>query len=316
MATPKVIIIMSTYNGERFIKQQMESLLNQTYPSEIIIRDDGSKDKTVTILDDYAKLHSCIHLYKDKLEHKGLRESYLILLKEAMHYSPDFICYADQDDVWLHDKTEKLLRKILLYETKKPALVFSDVEVVDETLNLIHPSLSELQQLDNDSEITLKKLLFYCPALGCTIMLNKPLFELINSMSNYGKSLNHDKWALILASITGKIVYLPEATVKYRQHSANTVGAMLGIKRKTWSFKNINFLKKRYQTALDQAEDISKILFLSSEEKELLKKFKKFFIGKYVHRLKYYFNFIFTPPNWKRKFGLASSLLFKFTAQE
>lgn len=316
MATPKVIIIMSTYNGERFIKQQMESLLNQTYPCEIIIRDDGSKDNTVNILNDYAKRHSCVHLYNDKPEHKGLRESYFILLKEAIHYSPEFICYADQDDIWFHDKTEKLLHKLLITETKQPALVFSDVEVVDETLNVIHSSLSELQKLDNNSKITFKKLLFYCPALGCTIMLNKPLFELINNMPDYGKSLNHDKWALVLACITGKIVYLPEPTVKYRQHSANTVGAMLGIKRKTWSFQNISFLKLRYQTALDQAQDISNIPFLSIQEKKLLVQFKKIFIGKYLHRLIYSVSFISTPPHWKRKFGLFSSLFFKFLVQE
>lgn len=316
MITPKVIIIMSTYNGERFIKQQLESLLHQTYPSDIIIRDDGSSDNTLTILHDYAERYSCIHLYKDKLEHKGLRDSYFILLKEAMHYSPEFICYADQDDIWFHDKTEKLLHKLLKTETKQPALIFSDVEVVDEELNLIHPSLSELQKLDNDAEITLKKLLFYCPALGCTIMLNKPLFELINSMPDHGRSLNHDKWALILACITGKIVYLPDPTVKYRQHSKNTVGAMLGIKRKTWTFKNFNFVKMRYQTALDQAQDISKIPFLSIEEKQILGQFTKLFTGRYLHRFRYYLNFISTPPNWKRKCGLASSLLFTFSIQE
>ncbi len=316
MITHKVIIIMSTYNGERFIKQQLESLLNQTYPSDIIIRDDGSNDNTVSILHDYASRHSCIHLYKDKREHKGVRESYFILLKEAMHYSPEFICYADQDDIWFHDKTEKLLHKLLITETKLPALVFSDVEVVDETLTLIHPSFSELQQLDNFAEITLKKLLFYCPALGCTMMLNKPLFKLIDSMPDYGKSLNHDKWALILASITGKIVYLPEPTVKYRQHPANTIGALLGIKRKIWTFKNVKFLKMRYQAALHQAQDMSKIPFLSAEEKRLLAQFTKLFTGKYFYRFNYYLNFISTPPNWKRKCGLALSLFFSFSIQE
>lgn len=311
MITPKVIIIMSTYNGERFIKQQLESLLNQTHPGDIIIRDDGSNDNTVKILQDFAERYSCIHLQKDKLAHKGLRESYFLLLKEAMQYSPDFICYADQDDIWHPNKTEKLLYR-LIPETKKPALVFSDVEVVDERLNLIHPSLSKLQQLENNAEITLKKLLLYCPALGCTIMLNKPLFELISSLPDHGKSLNHDKWALILASIAGKIIYLPEPTMRYRQHSTNTVGAMLGIKRKAWSFKNIHFLKKRYQTALDQAEEINKIPFLSMEESQMLMRFKKLFTGSYFNRARYVFNFISTPPNWKRKLGLASSLLFNF----
>jgi hypothetical protein len=135
-------------------------------------------------------------------------------------------------------------------------------------------------------------------------------------MPDYGKSLNHDKWALILACITGKIIYLSEPTVKYRQHSTNTVGAMLGIKRKTWSLDNFNFLKQRYQTALNQAQDISKIPFLSNDGKKVLVQFKKLFTGKYFHRFKCYFNFIAAPPNWKRKCGLATSLFFKFTIQE
>lgn len=307
---------MSTYNGERFIKQQLESLLKQTYQGDIIIRDDGSKDNTLDILHDFSERHSCIHLYQDNLGHKGLRGSYFLLLKEAMHYSPDYICYADQDDVWLSDKTEKLLHQLLRLNTKQPALAFSDVEVVDEHLKLIHPSLSTLQALNNHTEITLKKLLFFCPALGCTIMLNKPLFELINSMPDYGKSLNHDKWALILASIAGKITYLSEATVKYRQHSTNTVGAMLGIKRNIWTLKNIRFLKMRYQTALYQAKDISNIPFLPLEEKQTVAQFTTFFTGNYVNRIWYYFKFISMLPNWKRKWGLTSSLLFRFSLQE
>ncbi len=313
MVKTNIIIIMSTYNGERFIKQQLESLLNQTHPSDILIRDDGSNDDTLSIVKDYVERHVCIHLYKDNLGHIGLRESYFILLKESLKFSPDFICYADQDDIWFNDKTEKLLHT---FTEKKPALVFSDVEVVDENLNLIYPSLSKLQQLDNHTEITLKKLLFYCPALGCTIMLNKPLAKLITSMPKLGKSLNHDKWALVLASIVGKIIYLPEPTLKYRQHSANTVGAMLGIKRKTWTFKNFHFLKMRYQTALDQAHDMSKIPFLPVKEKRLLMQFIKLFTENSFKRPLYYFKFIFTPPNWKRKCGLALSLFFKFSIQE
>jgi glycosyltransferase involved in cell wall biosynthesis len=313
MSTPKVIIIMSTYNGNRFIKQQLESLLNQTYPSEIIIRDDGSSDNTRNILNDFANDHHNIHLYKDNTTHKGLRDSYFILLNEAISYSPDYICYADQDDVWLSDKTEKLLKKIISAETShQPSLVFSDVEVVDESLNTIHVSLEKLQHLDNHQTITLKKLLFYCPALGCTIMLNKPLFELIASIPEHGKSINPDKWALILASITGKIICLPEATVKYRQHSSNTVGAMLGIKRKTWSIKNINFIKNRYQTALDQAQDILDIPFLPTEKKNMLLQFTKMFTENHFKRLRHYFTFISSPPHWKRKCGLAMSLFLNY----
>lgn len=317
MITPKVIIIMSTYNGERFIKQQLESLLNQTYPSEIIIRDDGSSDQTIDILNDFATHHPRIRLHKDNPGHQGLRNSYLTLLKDAAHHSPDFICYADQDDVWLADKTEKLLAKLLAAETNhQPALVFSDVYVVDENLNTIHASLEKLQHLNNHKKITLKKLLLYCPALGCTIMLNKPLFELIISIPQHGMSMNPDKWALILTAVQGKIIYYPESTVLYRQHSSNTVGAMLGIKRKAWAFANIAFLKKRYQTALDQAMDIANIPFLSKHDKDMIAQFTMFFTGNYFQRLRHYFIFISSPPNWKRKCGLALSLFLKYKIKD
>jgi hypothetical protein len=234
-----------------------------------------------------------------------------------MQLSAEFICYADQDDIWLCDKTQKLLNRLLLMTNlNQPALIFSDVEVVDQNLNLIHPSFSKLQQLNNHEKVSLKKLLFYCPALGCTMMLNKPLFKLIINLPDHGISLNHDKWALIIASISGKIFYLPESTVKYRQHSSNVVGAMLGINRKVFSLKNFTFLEIRYQTAYDQAQEIHKIPFLSQSQKKLLTRFNKFFTGTYIERFKYAFMFILTPPSWQRKFGLLLSLMFHFRIED
>lgn len=300
---------MSTLNGERFIEQQLESLLNQTYPSQIIIRDDGSCDNTVKIINKFAEHHANIFIYQDDFNHKGLRESYLSLLNYAMTLSFDYICYADQDDVWLHDKTEKLLALMIAEESKdQPTLIFSDVKVVNENLNVIHPSLSMLQKLNNHETIKLKKLLFYCPALGCTIMLNKALSNLISESAQYGKSMNHDKWALVLSALCGKTVYLPEQTLLYRQHSSNTVGAMLGIKRKILTFKNIYFLKTRYRTALIQAHDIAALPFLTKKDKQIVKKFILLFNGNYLQRFFCYMNFMLTPPSWKRKAGLALSL--------
>lgn len=313
MNKPNVIIIMSTFNGERFVEQQIKSLLNQTFPSQIIIRDDGSYDNTVNIIKKFADQHSNIFIYQDDLKHKGLRESYLSLLNYAITLSPDYICYADQDDLWFPDKTEKLLILMVAKETKdQPTLVFSDVKVVNENLNVIHPSLSELQNLNNHDPITLKKLLFYCPALGCTIMLNKALSNLISQYAQYGKSINHDKWALVLSAIRGKIVYLPESTLLYRQHSSNTVGAMLGIKRKVFTLKNINFLKVRYRTALIQANDIVELPFLTKKDKQIIKKFIYLWNGNFLQRILSYMNFISTPPNWKRKAGLTLSLFLKY----
>lgn len=316
MIKPNVIILLSTYNGERFIKQQLDSLLAQTYPAQILIRDDGSNDGTLAILGDYAKRHTSIYLFTDSKDHKGLRGSYFWLLTKAQAFFPDVICYADQDDVWLPDKTEKLFKQLLTIDHQKPALVFSDVTVVDENLNLIHPSLATLQKLDHDHKITLKKLLLYCPALGCTLMMNKPLVKLICDLPHHGHSLNPDKWALMLAYLSGSITYLPEPTVKYRQHSSNTVGAMLGIKRNIWNVKNIGFLKNRYQVALDQALEISHISFLSAKEKEVVVQFIKFFTGNYRQRLRYFFSFIGAPPSLKRKCGLLFSLGFHFTNKE
>jgi glycosyltransferase involved in cell wall biosynthesis len=312
-----IIITMSTYNGDRFLRDQLDSILAQILPATtIIIRDDGSSDTTRTILQEYASRHSNIQLIQDDLGNIGIQRSYSKLLAKALSYNPDYLLYSDQDDFWLPEKIALLVEKIKpLDQPNKPALVFSDAKVVDENLQVIHPSLTALQKLDMPDADRLKALLFYCPALGCTMIFNKKLATLIATMPS--ENSIQDKWTLIFALVLGNIDYLPIATVLHRQHQRNATGALFGIKRKIISLNTISFLQQRYQTAVDQALELKRsIPDLPEKDKQTLDQFILLFTGNYFQRMANYWRFCITPPHWKRKMGLFFSLFFTYRLRE
>src|SRR5947207_12009062 len=120
----KLIAIMSTYNGAKFIAEQLDSLLTQSHPlNRILIRDDGSTDETPTILAKYRQNYpDTIEIIKDDSGNIGIKNSYFKMTTYALEKNPDYLLYADQDDVWLPHKVEKLLREIQLLDPRKPAL--------------------------------------------------------------------------------------------------------------------------------------------------------------------------------------------------
>ena len=310
----KIIVTLSAYNGSQYIAAQLDSILSQTTPPHlIIIRDDGSSDSTKVVLAHYAMQYPCIRLVKDNLGNVGIQRSGSILLKAVLAENPDYILYADQDDVWLPTKIEKLLAAILVIShDNMPALVFSDAAVVDENLALLHPSLRDLQKLDMPQTHLLKALLLYCPALGCTMMFNRALLALMVDIPY--ANIIPDKWTLFFAAILGRVAFLPEVTILHRQHSNNVTGALHGIKRKTLTLKNVRFLRERYQTALDQACILrTSVPGLPEREKLIIDQFIALFVGRYPERMLHYCRFCLAPPHWKRKLGLFMSLLFRYS---
>jgi glycosyltransferase involved in cell wall biosynthesis len=282
-------------------------------PNLIIIRNDGSTDNTADVLAQYAANYPFITLVQDDLGNIGIQRSCSLLLREALKHNPDYILYADQDDIWLPSKIEKQLAAIIsIAQPDKPALVFTDAQVVDQNLQLLHPSLRELQKLDMPQESTrLKALLLYCPALGCTMIFNKKLAQAIASIPS--TNFIQDKWTLIFATVFGNVLFLPETTILHRQHQQNVTGAMHGIKRRIFSRQNLAFLQRRYQTALDQAREIEKTIpNLPYNDKEVIQQFILLFTGNYFERILNYFRFWLAPPHWKRKAGLFISLFFTF----
>lgn len=217
----KVSILLSTYNGEKYLKNQLDSLLLQTYKNiEIIVRDDGSRDDTLEILKSYDTI------LLETNQNLGAIGSFSELLNYAVEYSDaNYFMFCDQDDVWNHDKVEKTLKKIKDMEKKFgniPLLVHTDLEVVDEELTTINSSFMNFQNIDALKN-RFSNLLLQNTITGCTTMINRKLAN--KSLPISSNVIMHDWWIGLVASRFGKIGYIDEVTIKYRQHGKNTVGA-------------------------------------------------------------------------------------------
>ena len=270
----KISILLSTYNGEKYLKAQLDSLFSQSYKNfKLIARDDGSSDKTLEILKSYD-----IELLPSN-ENIGVKSSFETLLKYAFENSDaDYFMFCDQDDVWNQDKVELTLQK--MYEMEKlykntPILVHTDLEVVDENLHTINPSFMKLQNL-HEKKNRLNNLLIQNTITGCTVMINRDLAKLCLPMSS--NAIVHDWWVGLVASCFGKIGYVDDSTIKYRQHTSNTIGAKgfdIGFVLKSISKKvslggNISQSKgffQQFKNELD--EDTIEMLqeFISLEQK-------------------------------------------------
>ena len=217
----RVSILLSTYNGSKYIKEQLDSIFNQTYKNiEIIVRDDGSSDNTIEILKSYniKPIDTKINL--------GAMGSFEELLKYALQNSnSDYFMFCDQDDVWDTKKVEKTLAKMEEMEKEFgniPLLVHTDLEVVDEKLNTINSSFMNFQKI-NPRISKFHNLLIQNAITGCTVMINRKLAQMCLPIPD--KAIMHDWWIGLVATQFGKIGYLDEVTIKYRQHASNTIGA-------------------------------------------------------------------------------------------
>lgn len=217
---PEVVILMSTYNGERFICQQLDSVLNQVEVKvKLIIRDDGSSDSTTSILTEYEEK------YKDKIcllpfyeDNKGSANSFMYLLNYALDAFPEaqYFGFADQDDYWPEDKTIRGIEK--LKKTKKEALYFSGKKIVNEKLEVTN---SDDNPIYRDSFL---QYLTISNAYGCTFYFNRKLAELCRNKSS-NKKIHHDAWIYRVAGCIGaNIFYDNEPHILYRQHEKNVVG--------------------------------------------------------------------------------------------
>jgi glycosyltransferase involved in cell wall biosynthesis len=240
----KILILLSTYNGEKYLKAQLDSLFSQSCQNfKLIIRDDGSTDGTKEILSSYD-----IELLSSG-ENLGVKKSFETLLKYAFENSDaEYFMFCDQDDVWNKDKIEKTLKKMQelknLYGNKIPLLVHTDLEVVNERLETLSFSMWKSEHI-NPKANTLNKLLMQNTITGCTMMINRTLA--MKSLSISSKAIMHDWWIGLVATAFGKIGFIEESTIKYRQHGRNDTGA------KTYDYKFIiNKLKKFSDINIDK----------------------------------------------------------------
>lgn len=214
-------ILLATYNGEKYLREQLESILKQTYSNiRLIISDDCSKDKTREIIKEFEEKDKRVISYFQE-ENLGYVKNFEFLLSKVEN---EIYMLSDQDDYWLPEKVEHTYNK--LKETNAD-LVFTDLEVVDENLQQIYPSFNDYMQLSKKIKKYLhsyKLQYLYNCVTGCTLMSRKKFIELILPLPTESKYAIHDTWIASTISNKGKVEYLDEKTIKYRQHGNNQVG--------------------------------------------------------------------------------------------
>ena len=275
-----VQILMSTYNGEKYLEEQIRSLLQQSYKNiKILIRDDGSNDKTKQILEEYKNKYPNIIecIYGKNI---GVIASFLELINLS-DTECEYFAFCDQDDYWLQEKIEKAVSQIKI---NIPFLYFSNKILVDEKLKIIK---TETKQIYPNKECALIENL----ATGCTIIINKQLINYIKYKKiNLKNILMHDWLIYILANFVGEVYHDKNAYIYYRQHSNNVVGIETNIIKKYYK-RIIKFLKKRKKDSLKkQIKDKENVIKKIIESKKL---FEKILLLRKLKRQNVLDNFIF-----------------------
>ena len=258
----KVDILLATYNGEKYLREQIDSILNQTHKEfRLLISDDGSTDSTREILEEYKNKDSRIEVFFQE-NNLGVVKNFEFLLEkvEAKYYM-----FSDQDDIWKESKIEKSLKKI----EEGFDLVYSDLEVVDEELNVIYKSYWKLKGIYNKIKKynNFESLYLNNFVTGCTMISRKELINKFLPLPNTSKYVLHDYWISLILSQEGKISYIEEPLIKYRQHKNNKVGS----KKKTDELKSIDEIRKLF---IEVKKEHFKV-FIENEEKFKSEEVKK-----------------------------------------
>ncbi|HEU0065064.1 MAG TPA: glycosyltransferase family 2 protein, partial [Flavisolibacter sp.] len=202
---PLISIVLSTYNGEDFLKEQLQSLLKQSWTNlEIIVSDDHSTDNTTDILNEFNN-HPSIRLFLQK-ENLGPIKNVEFAVRQA---TGSYIAFCDQDDIWKPGKIEQLHKSIGNY-----LLVYSDSELINEKGTLLGKKLSELRNMYTGTNS--KGFVFSNVVWGHAMMINRKLLQLALPIP---EMIPHDIWLAYVATVNGGIKYHDEVLTLYRQHS-------------------------------------------------------------------------------------------------
>lgn len=294
-------ILLATYNGEKYLSQQIDSILSQTYKDfHITIRDDGSDDATMQIINKYIKKFPFkISLQNDDLNCKSPCLNFLALIKNC---KSDYIALCDQDDVWKKNKLfleySKMKELEIIYGVYTPLLIHSDLSVTDENLNVLHKSFFKYKKLTRLGNIN--RLLTENNITGCTCLFNKPLLDLAINMPHTIKI--HDWWIGLVASCFGKIGFVNKTLVLYRQHGNNAIGCDNSV-------TTISSIKESINYSYYQAK---KFLLLFSSQMpvsnfKITAKYCCFPIKSKLYRIK---NILFKGYHKNRLFKIIGQLIF------
>ena len=255
-----VQVLLSTYNGEKYLEEQLDSILHQDYPDiTILIRDDGSTDGTVRILEKYASEYSHINYYIG--ENIGAKYSFFDLVKNA-DMSFDYYSFSDQDDVWLHNKISKALEKLNTLQEDKQLLYCGRTTLVDQELKPCISTIKKHRIVPNFGNALVENI-----CTGCTSVINHELLELVQThIPEF--TVMHDWWFYLTASSFGEVYYDDDSYIQYRQHQNNVIGTRTNysdeFKKRIKNYKNNRGKISR------QAREFKRLYHNISENEQLL----------------------------------------------
>lgn len=259
MKEDNIAILLSTYNGESYLKNQIDSIINQDFKNwNLFIRDDGSIDNTLEIVEEYCEKNKNINLIPDT-SNKGAALSFMALLN---YVEADYYMFCDQDDIWFNNKIDtvfKILKEVERGE-QKPILVFSDAQVVDQNLNIMDSSFWSYNKVSPSLLLSQPEYIsiFNC-APGCTMIFNNALK---NHLSDYDKNIMmHDWFIMIKALQNGTVEFSDQALMMYRQHENNVIGASeISIKERA---QKLTKIKKTLKLQIDTYNFVKKYMGIS-----------------------------------------------------
>jgi glycosyltransferase involved in cell wall biosynthesis len=267
-------IAMATYNGEKYIREQIDSILKQTYQDfELIICDDCSTDNTIKIIQEFCCNDVRIHIYKNEK-----RLGYIKNFEKALCLCRgDYIALSDQDDIWEHNHLELLYKNI-----EENLLICSNALLVDAnniSLNSTMKDIIHIKYIPSDRQLIFQRLLYMNFVQGSSILISR---ELLDRAIPFPPEIPHDYWLAIIAASKSKLIYGDFITLRYRQHTYNvTVNRKVPslksfLSRSTFNQSNVLHviytrltLKKDFKILLDEA------ILLYAEDQKSISKIKK-----------------------------------------
>lgn len=273
-----VAIVMTTYNGEKYVGEQIESILKSSYPDfELFIYDDGSKDTTMSILRNYENQHPAkVHIFQNS-ENLGVTANFLNAICRT---TMDYVMFCDQDDVWKANKIAITLKRMRHMEAQLgkeiPLAVFTDAVVVDRELKELKSSFFCSTHV-NPRKTDLPHILMENKLIGCTVMINKSLRAVLQSRCLPMEARFHDWWIALIAASMGKIGYVDEGTLFYRQHGGNVVGGTGFVGYFKNRISSLKLQKEALNASYRQAGEFLELYeeLIDEENKTILRNFAR-----------------------------------------
>lgn len=304
----KVAILMSTYNGEKYLQSQIDSIKEQEYKDwNLYIRDDNSSDNTREIIEQNERIDSrIVWINKDEKDNVGVKMSFLKLMDTV---NSDFYMFCDQDDIWLPNKVKMSLEYAKRVNSNVPFLLHTNLTTIDSEEKVINNKVHKKKVSDD-----LSTMLNTNSVTGCTVLFNNSLKE--KMLSDYrfvDDMVMHDWWFALCAKTMGKIVYVRTPTILYRIHGGNVVGTDTSLLKRLNKLSDYEKELEHQKHAIRQSKRILKLhsTDMNDDSRRVIETFNKLSGMNFFNRMKTIKKFHFRKNSFLGSLSLVNMYAFK-----